>query len=130
MTDAAQMLRLFALALCIYREGRGEGLVGKLLIGQVVENRVQSERWPETYIAVITQPLQFSAFNRSDPNVLVWPREDEPVWADCVAAAQFVLSAPTPLTGANHYHSVDVSPDWAVDGTVVAREGQHVFVLI
>jgi spore germination cell wall hydrolase CwlJ-like protein len=127
MSDPIALLRTFALALCTWREARGESLLGKLLVAQTIENRVTDPRWPETYVGVITQRLQFSAFNRDDPNVTAYPREDDPAWADCVAVASFVLAAPSPLTTANHYHATSVSPGWARADRIVAREDGHVF---
>lgn len=127
MTDASSLIRRFALALCVWREARGEPMLGKLLVAQVIENRVSDSRWPDTYIGVITQPLQFSAFNKNDPNVTAYPKEDDSTWPDCVAAADLVIAAPSKLTTANHYHTKAVSPPWAKTDRIVAREGSHVF---
>jgi len=128
MTETAELLaRRYTLALNVFREGRGEPLIGKLYIAQVTENRVRDSRWPDTYVSVITQRLQFSAFNRNDPNITVFPDELSPVWADCVAAGDFVIAAPAVLTRANHYHAVGVRPPWADDSKIVARQGSHIF---
>jgi spore germination cell wall hydrolase CwlJ-like protein len=127
MTEAARLLRRLAIALAVWREARGESLLGKLLVAQVIENRMRDPRWPETPIAVITQRAQFSSFLAGDPNSLAWPSEDDPAWADAVAAADLVLAAPSPVTRANHYHAVGVTPAWARPEAVVAREGRHVF---
>lgn len=121
------LLRQFMLALCVWREARGESLLGQLLVAQTVENRVQDARWPDSYVSVITQRLQFSAFNANDPNTLLFPSESDSAWVNCVAAADFVLNAPTPLTRANHYHTIGVSPAWKRDDKIVNREGAHVF---
>ena len=40
MNDSYLLLRRFAIALCVWREARGESLLGKLLVAQVIENRV------------------------------------------------------------------------------------------
>jgi N-acetylmuramoyl-L-alanine amidase len=127
VTDPVNLIRRFALALCVWREARGETLLGKMLVAQTIENRVTDSRWPDTYIGVITQPWQFSAFNRNDPNVTAYPTETDRTWLDCVAAADLVLAAPSPLTPANHYHAKDIDPSWKRDDRVVAREGAHVF---
>lgn len=71
------LLRTFALSLCVWREVRGESLLGKLLVAQTIENRVSDPRWPDTYHGVITQRLQFSAFNAGDPNALLFPSETD-----------------------------------------------------
>lgn len=127
MNDPIQLLRLFALAICVWREASGESLLGKLLVAQTVENRVRDPRWPETYIGVITQRLQFSSFNQNDPNVVRWPAEIDAAWSDCVAAAELVVAAPSALTAANHYHALNVHPPWEDATKVVAREGNHIF---
>lgn len=125
--DPTRLLRVFVLALAVWREARGESPLGKLLVAQTIENRVVDPRWPETYIGVIVQPWQFSAFNRNDPNALKFPAENDPIWPECVAAAECVLNAPRPFTTANHYHTTSVDPVWKDDNKVVTREGAHIF---
>lgn len=127
MSEPTDLLRRFALALATWREARGESLLGKLLVCQVIENRVVDARWPETYIGVITQPLQFSAFNANDPNVSTFPRDSDPMWADAVAAADLVIAAPSVLTTANHYHTTVISPTWSQGKRPVLTEGNHAF---
>lgn len=127
MSDAALLARRYTLALAVWREARGETPRGKTLVAQVIENRVQDKRWPDTYVRVITQPWQFSAFNANDPNAAKFPDETDPVWPSCVAAADAVLNAPAPLTTANHYHVVGLNPVWRNDAKVTEREGAHVF---
>lgn len=127
MSDPNQLIRRFALALCIWREARGESLLGKLLVGQTVENRVNDHRWPDTYIGVITQRHQFSAFNQNDPNVTAYPKDDDMIWPDCVAAADLVMAAPSKLTTANHYHTNAIKPSWARADKIVMVNGNHVF---
>jgi hypothetical protein len=39
-----------------------------IAIGQVVMNRKNNKRWPNTIQEVILQPKQFSCFNENDPN--------------------------------------------------------------
>lgn len=127
-SDAILLLRRFALALCVWREARGETLLGKLLVCQVIENRVTDPRWPDTYIGVITQPLQFSAFNKNDPNVTAYPSETDRAWPDCVAAADLILAAPSPITHATHYCVKTLRPAWCDEQKIVAREGNHIFL--
>ena len=127
MTDPVELLRRFAIALAVWREARGQSPLGLLLVAQTIENRVRDPRWPDTYVGVITQPLQFSAFNKNDPNATKFPAEDDRTWPDCVAAAEYVQHAPTPITTANHYHTRDVAPSWSREDKIVAREGAHVF---
>lgn len=125
--DPITLLRRFVLALCVYREARGESPRGKRLVAQVIENRVQDKRWPDTYVSVVTQPWQFSSFNAADPNVSKFPSETDPAWPECVRAADAVLESAEPFTDANHYHTDAVSPAWKDETKIVAREQHHVF---
>lgn len=126
-----ELTRLFMLALCIWREARGETLQGKRLVASVIRNRVEDpKRWPNTYVGVITQPWQFSSFNANDPNSAKFPEDGTDAfgpWNECVAAATAVLESDVPFTTANHYHTVNVSPKWRDDTKIVAREGHHIF---
>jgi N-acetylmuramoyl-L-alanine amidase len=122
-----ELLDTFMLALCVWREARGESYIGKRLVAQTIENRDFDERWPDTIVGVITQKLQFSSFNSNDPNALLFPKEDDKSWPDCVKAAQEVLISEIPFTTANHYHTKDVKPKWADMNKVVAVEGAHIF---
>ena len=127
MTDARLLLRRFMLALCIWREARGESLHGKRLVAQVIVNRMHDPRWPSSIVGVVTQRKQFSCFNPGDPNALLFPAETDRAWMDCVTAADDVLSGPETFTDANHYHTTGVAPAWADPRNIVAREGAHVF---
>lgn len=128
--DPILLLRRFVLALCVWREARGETPKGKRLVAQTIENRVQDKRWPDSYVGVITQKSQFSSFNPDDPNAIKFPGEDDPSWASCVMAADAVLETSEPFTDATHYHTVAVNPKWADPSKIVAKEGAHVFYAI
>ena len=127
MNAAVELLRRFTLALAVWREARGESLRGRCLVAQVIENRVTDPRWPDTYVGVITQPLQFASFTGIDPNATKFPAETDLAWEGCVLAADRVISNSERFTVANHYHTVDVEPKWADPSKIVAREGRHIF---
>lgn len=126
MSEADRLLQRFILALCIWREARGESYRGKLLVGATIRNRVEDKRWPHTYAGVVTQRMQFSAFNLGDPNALKFPIEGERAWAESVKAADDVLTG-DPITTANHYHTTAVTPTWSRTDKLVDAEGSHVF---
>ena len=50
----------FCLALNIYHETRGSSLKDQIASSMVVQNRIKSEFWPETYCEVVFQKYQFS----------------------------------------------------------------------
>lgn len=127
MSDADRLLNRLMLALCIWREARGESYRGKLLVGTTIRNRVLDERWPDDYPAVITQRMQFSAFNLGDPNALKFPAIGEAAWQDAIRAADDVLAGPESISTANHYHTKAVTPVWSRPDKIVDVEGAHVF---
>jgi len=51
------------LAMLVCGEAGGEPYAGQVAVAQVVENRVRSEWFPNTFEQVIWQPWQFSAGN-------------------------------------------------------------------
>lgn len=53
-----------AMAQVIYHEARGESQQGKIAVGQVVMNRVNSGKYPKTVHAVVWQPRQFSGMRK------------------------------------------------------------------
>ncbi len=52
----------------VYAEARGENAIEKKAVASVIRNRVESPSFPDTYEDVVTQPYQFSALLKSDPN--------------------------------------------------------------
>jgi len=108
-----QLSELKLIALCCYREARGEPLDGKRGVCHVIRNRVnQPSWWGGDWKSVILKPWQFSSFNVNDPNNSLWPPDDSPSWTDCLSAASGVYAGvDDDLTGgATFYH--DTSMGW------------------
>lgn len=109
------------LALCIYREARGENFLGKRGVGCVVRNRVDARGYGSGYAGVILKKFQFSSFNANDPNHTVWPFDGEEAWMDCLAEANEVLGGCDDLTfGALFYYSPPLTAPPHAWGPVVA----------
>jgi cell wall hydrolase len=106
MSDIALM------ALCAYREARGEPLATKLAVCHVVQNRAKKPGWWGINTqSVILRPWQFSSFNDGDPNSDVWPGDiNDRAWTDSLSAASAVLygSDPDPTDGATYYHDSSI----------------------
>lgn len=139
ITDAKNMAKLYILALCVYREARGEPFYGKLLVANTILERVRDRRWPDTLEGVIVQPWQFSSFNKNDPNNVVFPytgptpSPNDKAWLDSIDAAQKVMGENSPVSHlhrANHYHTTNVQPRWSEGKTPVAIVGNHKFFLL
>ena len=110
------------LALCIYREARGESFLGKRGVGCTVRNRVNAQSYfGHTYDQVILRPYQFSSFNSNDPNAGVWPIDGEPVWMECLVEANNVLGGIDDVSnGALFYFSPPLTAPPHAWGPVIA----------
>lgn len=114
------------IALCVWREARGEPAEAQRGVLHVILNRTRDKRWPNTPVQVITQPKQFSSFNLTDPNVTKYPNPADASWLRCCA----VVDAPgeDPTIGATHYHSeMPLPPSWAEPQKLVAKIGNFSF---
>src|ERR1700756_421568 len=79
------------MALCVWREARGEGMLGRRGVAHVIKNRSLSPCWWGKDIrSVILKPRQFSSFNDSDPNSTKFPTQDERDWVEIKAIVQGV----------------------------------------
>jgi|SRR5215471_10021632 len=99
------------LALCCWREARGEPFEAKLAQCWSVRNRVEKPSWwGNSYSTVILKPWQYSSFNANDPNATKWPH-DSPDWLDCQQAASQVLNGevPDPTNGATNYYDTSIT---------------------
>jgi N-acetylmuramoyl-L-alanine amidase len=116
------------LALVIWREARGEVLFTKQAVAWSIRNRVLNPGWwGHSWWSVILMPMQYSSFNRTDPNATKWPMQVDPSWEDALQVAADVYTAeltqaPKILdltSGSVSYfdQSMDNNPpSWAIDG--------------
>ena len=115
----------------IYHEARGEDVVGQFAVAEVILNRVDSQRYPETVCAVVNQnahqtnACQFSYACDGRPVTL----NDSRAIAIAGRVARVALDGfERQLTGgATHYHSTLVSPYWSRTMERTARIGAHIF---
>tara|TARA_B100000902_G_C27300419_1_gene912458 strand:- start:1510 stop:2085 length:576 start_codon:yes stop_codon:yes gene_type:complete len=127
------------LASNIYWESRNQSLSGKLAVGQVVLNRVDSDRFPDTICNVVKQAkyypsgnidlhdCQFSWYCDGKSDI---PLENEiRVYEQSFElAVKLVENRPVDFTeGATHYHSTKVNPYWSNSLTRVTRIDDHIF---
>ncbi|HEV2867424.1 MAG TPA: cell wall hydrolase [Allosphingosinicella sp.] len=115
------------LANAVYFEARGEPIEGQLAVAEVVLNRTQSGRYPETICAVVTQPWQFSFVNATG-RIPAADRSSQ-AWHRAVAIARIAEAGGSRLLPRNvlWYHAEYVSPGW---GRRLARNtkiGLHIF---
>lgn len=122
---------IWILAQTIYGEARGERLEGQKAVACVVMNRYKDKRWPATIARVCKQPWQFSCWNKADPNSVLLAHLDltDETFRKCYAVAAFCLAEiePDKTRGANHYHTMAVTPKWSDRSKQTALIGSHIF---
>jgi len=125
---------LMCLALSIYYEAGNQDRVGKLAVGHVIMNRVESVKYPDNICEVIKQHRQFSFYSDGKPERIPSKRnrQEFKAWEESYLLASFLLSEGSygehmeDITGgAMHYHANYVEPEW-VNGERV-EIGSHIF---
>lgn len=113
--------QLELLARVIAAEAEGEPYEGKVAVGAVILNRVQSPSFPNTLSGVIYQPHAFESVS----NGLIWRRTPS---ARSYEAARAALNGWDPTYGSLFFWnpSKPVSP-WIWTRQIVRRIGNHVF---
>ncbi len=143
------------MALNIYYESRSDNLAGQYAVADVVLNRMQDNRYPNTVCEVIKQgPVKESWKTKKDPDLPESERMFNPIkhmcqfswWCDGKsdeprdetgwAQAQYVAgnimynAKYRGITeGATHYHATYVKPKWRFDRGMnhIGRIGSHIF---
>ncbi len=119
------------LAEALYHEARGESVKGQFAVAEVILNRVDSARFPDTICGVIHQgtgrkyQCQFTYTCDGYSDRINEKRAFERVGK---VAYLMVKGAPRTLTdGATHYHTKAVSPKWSRKFARTTTIGVHHF---
>jgi|GEM_PF-1530817 len=119
------------LAEALYFEARGEAMNGQLAVAEVILNRVDSRRYPNSVCKVISQGqsrrngCQFSFRCDGQPEEFHEKAAYRQVGE--VAAEMLEGRARSLTEGATHYHTRSVRPGWARRLTKTAEIGTHLF---
>lgn len=119
------------LADAIYYEARGESVVGRLAVADVVLNRVKNRHYPSTICGVVYQgservtgcQFSFTCDGSMDARVIARKRREAEDLAGAVLAG---LDLPV-SRDATHYHANYVDPYWAKNLVPTAEIGTHKF---
>jgi hypothetical protein len=119
------------LAEALYFEARGESLKGQIAVAEVILNRAESSRFPNTVCGVIRQgtgrkyACQFTYTCDGHPENINDPSSYKRVGK---VARMMLDGAPRNLSGgALFYHTTAVNPSWARKFQRTARLGVHLF---
>ncbi|WP_170603788.1 cell wall hydrolase [Ruegeria arenilitoris] len=119
------------LAEALYFEARGESIRGQFAVAEVILNRVDSTRFPNSLCGVINQgtgrkyQCQFTYTCDGKKEVFHEKRAYERVAKVARAAIDGVAEEMT--SGATHYHTKSVRPSWSRVYKETARIGVHIF---
>jgi len=113
----------------IYNEAGNQSLVGKVAVGQVVLNRMNSPKYPKTACGVVNQRIDGVC-------MFSWkceehrPVSNQRAWKESQRVAYELLSRDRSeiidiTEGATHFHSVKVRPGWKHHR--VTRIDDHIF---
>ena len=127
------------LASNIYWESRNQSLGGKLAVGQVVLNRVDNKRYPDTVCNVVKQTKYYPS-GRIDLHDCQFSwycdgKPDEPLEIEIdvyeesfILAVKLLESRPIDFTaGSTHYHNTTVNPYWADSMERIIQVDDHIF---
>ena len=122
---------LKCLAEAIYFESRGENLTGQAAVGEVIINRMLSQKFPDSICGVVSEgasrlnACQFS-YNCDGKLEVI---NEKVVYERILKLSKILLepSARVLTGGATFYHSKGVNPNWALSFEVTKEIGQHVF---
>ena len=131
---------LMCMAFNIYHEANNQSMLGQIAVGQVVMNRVEDSRFPDTVCEVVKQAVTYKG---TDKPVLhkcqfSWycdgkkdePNYDSKSWSKALKYAVVVLGGNITVDfteGATHYHATYVRPAWAKTKTRTTRIDKHIF---
>jgi spore germination cell wall hydrolase CwlJ-like protein len=111
------------LAVAIYFEARGEMAINQIKVAEVIMNRVESKRYPNTICEVVKQSRQFSFLN-GEPELSI--NKKGKAWATAQHLAAIAIENGGKTTDACHYAHTDVRNSWTkkLKGK---KHGNHVF---
>ena len=126
------------MALNIYYEARGSSLADRAGVADVVLNRVNDTRYPNTICEVVKQGVKHSNGQmKRNMCQFSWycdgkadKPQNEDLWVDAQTLAWNIVEngKHRGLTeGATHYHATYVNPRWAKTLQLVGRIGAHIF---
>lgn len=110
----------YLLAKFIHAEARGEPYTGKVAVGAVILNRVESPNFPNTIAGVVYQPGAFTCV--SDGQIYLSPD------SEALRAAQDAMNGWDPSYGSIYYYNpATATSSWIWSRKIVVTIGHHNF---
>ena len=118
---------ILVIALTILGEARGEGFEGMAGVASVIQTRAIERK--QTASQVCLSPKQFSFWNGGVSEAKKQQLLKNPQANNALRLAKLVAQRKMPdvVSGANHYHTIQVSPKWSKGQPLVALINNHKF---
>jgi len=117
------------LAVALFFETRGEPQEGMEAVANVIINRVEDSRYPDTVCGVVWEPYAFSYTHdglHDDPKRHTG-YQDKLAWVQSQEVAEDALRGNLLGITSTHYHATNVLPFWAEHYSLDTRVGNHLF---
>ena len=120
---------LTCLAVALFFETRGEPQEGMEAVANVIINRVEDSRYPDTVCGVVWEPYAFSYTHDglSDDPKRHTGYQDKLAWVQAQEVAKEALQGNLFGITSTHYHATNVLPFWAKHYSLDTRVGNHLF---
>ena len=120
---------LTCLAVAIFFEARGESYQGKEAVANVIINRMEDRRYPNSVCGVVNEHKAFSYTHdglHDDPTRHTG-YQDKIAWAESQEVAKEALEGNLMGISSTHYHTTYVLPFWAELYKLDGQVGNHLF---
>ena len=120
---------LTCLAVAIFFEARGEPYEGKEAVANVIINRMEDRRYPNSVCAVVNEHKAFSYTHdglHDDPTRHT-AYQDKIAWVEAQEVAKDALDGNLLGITSTHYHTTNVLPFWSKHYSLDTRVGNHLF---
>ena len=134
---------LVCLSLNVYHEAKNQSIVGQAAVAEVVMNRVQDSRYPNTVCEVVKQGLTYASGdpirNKCQFSWYCDGKSDKPkntkVYNEISELVNYIYDVKGQpnhelldiTDGATHYHADYVRPSWAKTKTKTIEIEDHIF---
>jgi N-acetylmuramoyl-L-alanine amidase len=113
------------LALCAWKEARGDGDEAMQAVMHVIFNRVGAVGFPRTIHDVIYQKNAFTSMSvSSDPEYNLKPLDGDPQYAYCIEIANAIQSDPDVTNGAHYYENEATATSGWFGRVIAGPDGQ------
>ena len=114
---------LLCLATAVYFEARGEDIMGQMAVAQVVVNRMEDPRYPNTICDVVWEDRAFSFTHDGRSDTMKHPESR----SKALYVAKSTLDGGGIGITSTHYHTTDVDPFWNKHYDLDGQVGNHIF---